>query len=141
MRVIYTPPIPLSVCSYTLEGYPGLSVIAVTPATMGRIDRRPLVMLPAFEGQSNRPIGPIKAVLGPLAAYLSPNPDRHSSDHQENAADRSQTVRGDRRVNGRNRRTADRQRGLSVSVPQAVDGFWGVWRVNFSLFASMEESP
>lgn len=134
-----------SLCkNLSLEGHPGLLVIAVTAMTRYRTDRRPSgpsETSPAFEGQSNRPIGPIEAVLGPCAAYLSPNPDRRSSDHQEDAADRSQSVRGDRRVNGRNRRTAERQRGLSVSVPQAVDGFWGYGEWISLYWPSWEEAP
>ena len=66
------------------------------------------------EGQHlpKAPIGPISAAWGPISAYLKEKRDRHFTDHDGDAADRSPTVRGDRRTSRRDRHTVDHQRGL-----------------------------
>ena len=107
------------------EGITQPSVIAVTAVTRGPIGtlRRPQGpsgTSPAFECRTNRPIGPISIVLVPLSAYLSLFGDRQVTDHDGDATDRSPTVRGDRRGNGRDRYAADHQKGLSKPNVNAV---------------------
>jgi hypothetical protein len=90
------------------------------PDRTARQPWRPSEKSPAFECRTKRPIGPIDAVQGLLSPCLSQKHDRQVTDHDGDAADRSPTVRGDRRGNGRDRDAADHQKGLDKPTDSSV---------------------